>query len=130
MCTGKRKIRIKILLTRLKADSEKLYRVGNVFIAEVRSFDDIRRNYQQSQTNSMRSYILGMVFLLLNIFLGLLGTFWFRTQQRRGEIALMKSLGGTDHSVFVRQLVEGLLLLVIATIPACFYQIGIWQIVN
>ena len=49
-----------------------------------------------------------MVFLLLNIFLGLLGTFWFRTQQRRGEIALMKSLGGTDHSVFVRQLVEGL----------------------
>lgn len=98
-----------------------------MFIAEVRSFDDIRRNYQQSQTNSMRSYILGMVFLLLNIFLGLLGTFWFRTQQRRGEIALMKSLGGTDHSVFVRQLVEGLLLLVIATIPAVFIN---WNLAN
>lgn len=68
-----------------------------------------------------------MFFLLLNIFLGLLGTFWFRTQQRRGEIALMKSLGETDHSVFVRQLVEGLLLLVIATIPAVFIN---WNLAN
>ena len=29
-------------IARLKADSEKLYRVGNVFIADVRSFTDIR----------------------------------------------------------------------------------------
>ena len=127
LCVRVKEDQDKDFITRLKADSEKLYRVGNVFIAEVRSFDDIRRNYQQSQTNYMRSYILGMVFLLLNIFLGLLGTFWFRTQQRRGEIALMKSLGGTDHSVFVRQLVEGLLLLVIATIPAVFIN---WNLAN
>lgn len=76
-------------IARLKADSEKLYRVGNVFIADVRSFTDIRRNFQQSHTNAWNSYLFGMGFLLLNIFLGLLGTFWFRTQQRRGEIALM-----------------------------------------
>lgn len=68
-----------------------------------------------------------MGFLLLNIFLGLLGTFWFRTQQRRGEIALMKSLGGTDHSIFVRQLAEGLILLVVATIPAIFID---WNLAN
>lgn len=108
----------KDFIARLKGDSEKLYRVGNVFIADVRSFADIRRNFQQSQTNSLRGYLFGMGFLLLNIFLGLLGTFWFRTQQRRGEIALMKSLGGTDRSVFIRQLTEGILLLVVATIPA------------
>ena len=68
LCVRVKEDQDKDFITRLKADSEKLYRVGNVFIAEVRSFDDIRRNYQQSQTNSMRSYILGMVFLLLNIF--------------------------------------------------------------
>lgn len=39
----------------------------------------------------------------------------------------MKSLGGTDHSIFVRQLVEGLLLLVIATIPAVFID---WNLAN
>ena len=59
-----------------------------------------------------------MAFLLLNIFLGLLGTFWFRTQQRRGEIALYKALGGTNKTVFYRLLTEGVLLLVLATIPA------------
>lgn len=62
LCVRVKEDQDKDFITRLKADSEKLYRVGNVFIAEVRSFDDIRRNYQQSQTNSMRSYILGMVF--------------------------------------------------------------------
>ncbi len=103
---------------RLLADSEKHFRVGNFFIAEVRSFADIRRNFQMAQTTHIRTYAFGMGFLLLNIFLGLLGTFWFRTQQRRGEIALMKALGGTDRSVFIRLISEGLLLLLLATIPA------------
>lgn len=105
-------------INRLKADSEKQLRVGNVFIADVRSFADIRRNYEQSAMNELRNYIFGMVFLLLNIFLGLLGTFWFRTQQRRSEIALHKALGGTNRTIFNRLLSEGLLLLVIATVPA------------
>lgn len=105
-------------IARLKADSEKLYRVGNIFIADVRSFADIRRNFQQGQTILLRGYLFGMGFLLMNIFLGLLGTFWFRTQQRRGEIALMMTLGATKRSVFVRLLTEGVLLLSLATVPA------------
>lgn len=105
-------------INRLKADSEKQLRVGNVFIADIRSFADIRRNFEQNSMNELRNYIFGMVFLLLNIFLGLLGTFWFRTQQRRSEIALHKALGGTNRTIFNRLLTEGLLLLVIATVPA------------
>lgn len=114
-------------IARLKADSEKQYRVGNLFIADVRSFVDIRRNYQQAETNTWNSYLFGMGFLLLNIFLGLLGTFWFRTQQRRSEIALMKSLGGTDRSVCIRLVVEGLLLLAVATVPAMLID---WNLAN
>lgn len=107
-------------INRLKADSEKQLRIGNVFIADVRSFADIRRNFEQSSMNELRNYIFGMLFLLVNIFLGLLGTFWFRTQQRRSEIALHKALGGTNRDIFGRLLSEGLLLLVIATVPAVF----------
>lgn len=105
-------------IERLKADGDKLYRVGNVFIADIISFDEIRKVFQRAETNDWRNYTVGMSFLMLNIFLGLLGTFWFRTQQRRSEIALMKALGGTKRSVFVRLISEGLILLVIATIPA------------
>lgn len=103
---------------RFRADLDKQYRVGNIFISDVRSFKDIRHNYQEWQTSQLRNYLFGMAFLLLNIFIALLGTFWFRTQQRRGEIALHKSMGATKTHIFVRQLSEGLLILTLATIPA------------
>ena len=102
-------------ITKLKKDSESQFRVGNLFISEIRSFHEIRRNFQQAWTNDIRNYVMGMGFLLLNIFLGLLGTFWFRTQQRRSEIALHKAHGATDRAIFRRLLSEGLLLLVVVT---------------
>lgn len=112
-------------ISRLKADSEKQLRVGNVFIADVRSFIDIRRNFQQLWSNELRNYFFGMGFLLLNIFLGLLGIFWFRTQQRRSELALHKALGGTNRSVFGRLLTEGVLLLIVATVPALMVNLNL-----
>ena len=102
-------------ITKLKEDSESQFRIGNLFISEIRSFHDIRRNFQQAWTNDIRNYVMGMGFLLLNIFLGLLGTFWFRTQQRRSEIALHKAHGATDRAIFIRLLSEGILLLAIVT---------------
>ena len=102
-------------ITKLKEDSESQFRIGNLFISEIRSFHDIRRNFQQAWTNDIRNYVMGMGFLLLNIFLGLLGTFWFRTQQRRSEIALHKAHGATDRAIISRLLSEGLLLLAVVT---------------
>ena len=102
-------------IARLKADSESQYRIGNIFISDIRSFKDIRRNYQQAQTNGIQTLLTGMSFLLVNIFLGLLGTFWFRTQQRKSEIALHKAHGATNQMVFTRLLSEGWLLLLIVT---------------
>ena len=55
-------------IERLKADSESQFRIGNIFISEIRSFKDIRRNYQQAWTNDIRNYVMGMGFLLLNNF--------------------------------------------------------------
>lgn len=114
-CVRVRPDQDKGFIERLKADSEKLYRVGNIFIAEVRSFADIRDDFQSGWVTGLRSYMVGMGFLLLNIFLGLLGTFWFRTQQRRAEIALHKAHGATDRIIFRRLLCEGWLLLLIVT---------------
>lgn len=115
LCLRVRADRDHDFIRRLKADSEKQFRIGNIFISEVRSFKDIRRNFQQSWNNDLRNYIMGMGFLLLNIFLGLLGTFWFRTQQRRSEIALHKAHGASDMDIFTRLMSEGLLLLLLVT---------------
>ena len=118
----------------LKADSEKLYRVGNLYISDVRSFQDQRRTFQQIYSNEMRNYLFGMGFLMLNIFLGLLGTFWFRTQQRRKEIALHKALGSTDAGIFRRLLSEGFLLLLVVTplallieVMLAYFELNSWH---
>lgn len=113
----------KDFIARLKADSESQCRIGNIYIADIRSFTDIRRSYQQSMMNELRNYTVGMAFLMLNIFLGLLGTFWFRTQQRRGEIALHKAMGATDGAVFGRLMGEGMFLLLIVTVPAVIIDV-------
>ena len=102
-------------IERLKADSEKQFRVGNIYISNILPFTELRRNVQQWQYNLMRDYLTIMAFLLLNIFLGLLGTFWFRTQQRKSEIALHKVHGASDRMVFTRLLSEGWLLLLLVT---------------
>lgn len=104
-------------------DADKLYRVGNFYITDVKSFDQIRDNYQRSYTNQIRNFCVGMGFLLLNIFLGLLGTFWFRTQQRVSEIAIRMVNGATRSSIFGRLIGEGLLILTVVTVVAIGFDI-------
>lgn len=123
LCVRVRADRDQNFMENLKADSEKQFRIGNLYISDVRSFKDIRRSFQQGETSQMRNLVVGMGFLLLNIFLGLLGTFWFRTQQRRGEIALHKAMGATDGAVFGRLMSEGMFLLLMVTVPAVIIDV-------
>lgn len=53
-----------------------------------------------------------------NIFLGMLGTFWFRTRKNRSEIALRMALGCSRVNVFGYYMLEGFLLLALAAVPA------------
>lgn len=115
LCVRVRPEHDKDFIARIKADSESQYRIGNIFISNIYSFKDKRRAYQQQQTNTIRNEVTGMSFLMLNVFLGLLGTFWFRTQQRRSEIALHKVHGATNRMVFIRLLSEGLFILLLIT---------------
>lgn len=123
LCVRVRADRDQNFMENLKADSEKQFRIGNLYISDIKSFKDIRRSFQQGETSQMRNLVVGMGFLLLNIFLGLLGTFWFRTQQRRGEIALHKAMGATDGAVFGRLMSEGIFLLLIVTVLAVVIDI-------
>lgn len=99
----------------LMKDAPTQFRIGNLMVTDVVSFKDIRRNFQTFYTNRERNYYAGMGFLLLNIFLGLFGTFWFRAQQRVSEIAIRKVSGATRGDVFRRLIGEGLLLLTVIT---------------
>ncbi len=103
------------LITDLNNNATTTFRAGNNYVASITPFRQIRKIVQTEYDKELRNHIVIMLFLMTSIFLGLLGTFWFRTQQRVGEIAIRKVNGATAASVFRRLTSEGLLLLTIAT---------------
>ena len=103
-------------------DNETVYRSGNRYISGLETVTDIGLRTTHNAFIEVRNSIVLLVFLLVSIFLGLLGTFWFRTQQRVGEIAIRKVNGATPAQIFRRLLGEGMALLTIATIPAIAFD--------
>lgn len=109
----------------LMADADTQLRAGNLFITNVESFDDVREAHQHSTETQIRNMIFIMAFLLINIFLGLLGTFWFRTRQRSRDIAIRLVSGATKGDIFRLLISEGLVLLTIATPVALLADLNI-----
>lgn len=108
---------------RLMKLSDSQLKVGNLFILQVHDYNDIRDNFQKSSVNTVKIRFWMMGFLLLNILLGIIGTFWFRTQHRHAELGLRIALGSTRRQLWNRLNGEGLLLLTLAALPAailCF----------
>lgn len=112
-------------VSRFMKDAGTYYRSGNLFVSGVRPFSALRNDALKSNMLEIRSYMIGIGFLLFNIFLGLLGIFWFRTQRRRSEIALHMAFGSTRRQVFGRLILEGLILLTLATLPALLVDYNI-----
>lgn len=94
------------------------FHVGLSYISDIKSFRTIKKERMSEQNKIMDKMYIVIGFLLLNVFLGLLGTFWYRTRQRVSEMAVRMSFGATRGSIFRRLMSEGVILLVIATVIA------------
>lgn len=90
--------------------------IGNVVVYDINSLEARRESAQRGYWNDIRTAVTGAVFLMVIVFLGFIGTFWFRTRQRRSEIAVRKVNGATDGDIYRRLFSEGLMILVIAVI--------------
>jgi efflux ABC transporter, permease protein len=104
-----------------------LQRQRNVYLTDLKSLADIREACQRGMDVQVRMYFVVIAFLLVTIFLGLLGTFWFRMQQRISEIAIRKVSGATRPQVFRRIIGEGMILLVCGMLIA---SACIWPLVS
>ncbi len=89
--------------------------VGNVYVNDLQSIDSIRTENQADIRETVQNRVAVVAFLMMSIFLGLLGAFWFRTQSRVGEIAIRKVNGASSGQIFRRLMGEGLLLLAMVT---------------
>jgi putative ABC transport system permease protein len=93
-------------------------RVGNLFVSGVKRYETLREEIMAQDRTTLQMPLMIGGFLLFNVFLGLLGTFWFRTQQRFPEIGLQKAMGATRSDVALRLMCEAVILLSIAFLPS------------
>lgn len=74
----------------------------NIFVADAEPYTQMQAQFEvmYGDTDKVNSQTIVVLFLLGNVFLGLIGTFWVRTRRRRSEIALRLAMGSTKHQVF------------------------------
>lgn len=92
--------------------------IGNLYLQSITPLSTLRENNLRPARSDMNSRLSILFFLLVNIFLGIVGTFWFRTRSRKGEMGLRMALGSTRSQLRRLMLGEGLLLAGLAFIPA------------
>lgn len=93
---------------------------GNFQVSDIIPYDDIRRDFLRSHESVNTTSLISTVgiFLLANIFLAIIGTFWFRISRRRAELGLRMALGSSRGGILRFCFLEGLILLTLAAVPA------------
>ncbi len=101
---------------------------GEYYLFNIQSYKEKKQyaDFSNGVTQEIRASQLILSFFIFNVFLGLIGSFWFRIRQRRGEIALRMALGCSRIQVRNQLFTEGLMLLVIAMIPALLVNLNIY----
>lgn len=103
--------------------------MDNMFVVDAIPYEQQQKEFEilYGDTDRVNTHTVVVMFLLVNVFLGLVGTFWFRTRRRRSEIALRLSVGSTRRQIRGLLIGEGLLLLTLIAIPAAIvcYNVAI-----
>lgn len=96
-------------------------RIGNLYARELQSYNEINaaREFSDSTVLYRRSLSIAL-FFLVNLCLGVIGTFWMQTRTRREEVGVMLSYGATPHRIRLLLLGEGTALTTLATFIGCF----------
>lgn len=103
--------------------------IGPFFLVSVTSLQDLSRKAQEIKAtdDKLNGVYAITAFLVVNIFLGLIGTFWYRTQSRRSEVGLRIALGATRGKVKGIMLLETMLLLFVSSLLAVNICVNIGQ---
>ena len=95
---------------------------GNFYALSVRSYTAIRaeQEFGQGVTNKYRLNLALGIFFLVNLCLGVAGTFWMQTRSRSEEVGIMLSFGANPGHILRLLMSEGWILTTLATLIGCF----------
>ena len=99
--------------------------IGNVYLDELIPTKHFRKIAIKRPMDELKTAIAITFFFLVNIFLGVLGTFWFRTRQRKAELGLRIALGSNRLQLRTLLIGEGIILLTMAFIPSIIFSFNI-----
>ena len=95
-------------------------RAGNLFARSVKSYDKLIEDSEASGATAIYRRNLAMAaFFLINLCLGVIGTFWLQTRTRREEVGVILSFGGTPGHIMRLLMGEGVVLTFIAVLTGC-----------
>ena len=89
---------------------------NNMYVSGVNSMDMERTYALKGYTDAIKKKLALVMFMLVNVFFGVVGSFWLRIQYRRGELGLRTALGSTRRGLLGFLNLEGTGLLVL-TLP-------------
>lgn len=117
---------------RFTKEMSRSLRVGNIYMMNVKSFSNLKKLYNRPIINSVKRMGAITLFLLINLFLGIVGTFWIRTQSRKSEMGLRVAMGSTRKDLIALLVGEGMVLLLISFIPtiAIGLNLGLSELIN
>lgn len=94
--------------------------IGNFYFKELQNFEELSRQNAELNGifNKLRMQYSLAGFAVLCIFLGMLGTFWIRSNARRQEIGVMRSMGASSATISCQFLTEAWLLVSVAFLLA------------
>ncbi len=103
---------------RFRKEMSEQLKLGPYFLASVKPISDYKAKQAEEVNGELNGVYSVTIFLVINIMLGILGTFYFRTQSRRSEIGLRIALGSSKRKIRSLIFTETLLLLFLASIVA------------
>ena len=114
---------------RFKSDMKNSLSIGPYTFSDITSIKDMQKEYTKGSgiTDNLRSvYSIGL-FLIINIFLGIIGTFWYRTESRKSDIGLRMALGSSKRRIKLFLYTETIIILLISAIVGVNICINIGQ---
>ena len=88
--------------------------VNNIYVYNAKEIAVQRQEILREKQNEAKRQNAIVIFVLINVFFGIIGTFWLRTQARRGETGLRIAVGASKFATQKYLYAEGLCLLALS----------------
>lgn len=99
---------------------------NNLYVSALVPSSQLRDNVVGKQIRiEILPMIYVIIFVLITVFLGVFGTFWLHTRQRRSEIGIRMAMGASRRTIWNSMVLEGLCMMAIAILPGLLVYVNL-----